>query len=294
MDQARQLVRTLRGKWYGTYGMCRCPAHDDRTPSLSIRELDGLLRVRCHAGCSPRDVLHLLGARGLLEARRTYPVATTRAKSRPVEPATTAASRNLAVAIWADAIAPAHTLVERYLRARAVELPPAADAAIRFHPSLKHPCGKMLPAMVGAITDAQSRECIGIHRTFLDPASCDKASVTPNKMILGRKRGGVVRLVSDCAIEGRLAYAEGIETALAAVAGGWHCWSAIDAGNMASLPVWSWIDLTIFVDHDPAGIAAAQTLASRWQSAGGRATLILAPQSGEDWNDVARRLRNRQ
>jgi hypothetical protein len=40
----------------------RCPAHEDRHPSLSIRELrDGTLLVFCHAGCLTEDVLDCIG-----------------------------------------------------------------------------------------------------------------------------------------------------------------------------------------------------------------------------------------
>src|SRR5580765_7266512 len=42
--------------------LARCPAHDDRRPSLSIRELpDGRLLVHDFAGCSVEDVLTALG-----------------------------------------------------------------------------------------------------------------------------------------------------------------------------------------------------------------------------------------
>ena len=144
--------------------------------------------------------------------------------------------------------------------------------------------------MIAAITDAVTGEFIGIHRTFLDRKTAEKASVEPNRMILGRKRGGVIRLVEDCEVETRLAYGEGSESALSAIAAGWPCWSAIDAGNMAALPAWPWIDLAVFVDHYAAGIKAGESLADRWVRAGGNAIAIRAPKPGEDWNDVARRI----
>ena len=43
----------------------RCPAHQDRSPSLSITEKDGRVLVHCHAGCEQRDVIDALRARGL-------------------------------------------------------------------------------------------------------------------------------------------------------------------------------------------------------------------------------------
>lgn len=45
------------GKW----AAC-CPAHDDRGPSLTIRELDdGRVLVHCFAGCSVYEVLNAIG-----------------------------------------------------------------------------------------------------------------------------------------------------------------------------------------------------------------------------------------
>lgn len=40
----------------------RCPVHEDKRPSLGIRELDdGKVLVRCYAGCRSDDVLDALG-----------------------------------------------------------------------------------------------------------------------------------------------------------------------------------------------------------------------------------------
>lgn len=51
-------VRTTGpGRW-----IARCPAHYDKTPSLSIRETgDGTLLIRCWAGCSAADVVRATG-----------------------------------------------------------------------------------------------------------------------------------------------------------------------------------------------------------------------------------------
>src|SRR4029079_15495998 len=66
---AKGITAALRGKWQGRYGLCRCPAHADRTPSLKISDdsskADGV-DVHCFAGCDWRDVKHPLIREGLL------------------------------------------------------------------------------------------------------------------------------------------------------------------------------------------------------------------------------------
>ncbi len=45
----------------GTYQAC-CPAHADRSPSLSVRELeDGRILLHCFAGCEAHEVLSSVG-----------------------------------------------------------------------------------------------------------------------------------------------------------------------------------------------------------------------------------------
>jgi hypothetical protein len=62
---ARAIVEALGGRWHGVYGTARCPAHDDRDPSFSASERDGVVLVRCHAGCEQAAVLDALRSRGL-------------------------------------------------------------------------------------------------------------------------------------------------------------------------------------------------------------------------------------
>ena len=40
-----------------------CPAHEDRSPSLEVKNGDGKCTVKCHAGCSIEDVLGRIGLR---------------------------------------------------------------------------------------------------------------------------------------------------------------------------------------------------------------------------------------
>lgn len=62
---AADFARALGGRRSGSCWMARCPAHQDRTPSLSITERGGKLLVYCHAGCSQSAVIEALRARGL-------------------------------------------------------------------------------------------------------------------------------------------------------------------------------------------------------------------------------------
>ena len=53
----------IRETGKGRY-LARCPAHDDRNPSLSIRECDdGRVLLHCFAGCEVEDILSAVGLR---------------------------------------------------------------------------------------------------------------------------------------------------------------------------------------------------------------------------------------
>lgn len=63
---AREITAALGGKWTGRQGSARCPAHEDRHPSLSVSDgADGKILVHCHTGCNQLDVIDGLKARGL-------------------------------------------------------------------------------------------------------------------------------------------------------------------------------------------------------------------------------------
>lgn len=57
LDRLDRPKQTGPGRW-----LARCPAHEDRSPSLSIRELDdGRVLVHDFGGCGTEDVLAALG-----------------------------------------------------------------------------------------------------------------------------------------------------------------------------------------------------------------------------------------
>ncbi|HEC32597.1 MAG TPA: hypothetical protein ENI41_08905, partial [Deltaproteobacteria bacterium] len=61
MEIREFLLRLEKVKKYSGYWMARCPAHDDRDPSLYVSEENGRIRVKCYAGCSTEEVLRALG-----------------------------------------------------------------------------------------------------------------------------------------------------------------------------------------------------------------------------------------
>ena len=86
---AEAIAKALGGRKAGAAWMARCPAHDDRAPSLSIADAsDGKVLVRCHAGCDQRDVIAALRARGVWDADERRPTRFLRKPDRVPPPET--------------------------------------------------------------------------------------------------------------------------------------------------------------------------------------------------------------
>ncbi len=62
-EKASEIARILDARPAGpNRWTAHCPAHDDRKPSLSIREAgDGRTLIHCHAGCAPEQILKAMG-----------------------------------------------------------------------------------------------------------------------------------------------------------------------------------------------------------------------------------------
>jgi hypothetical protein len=264
--------------------MARCPAHDDSTPSLSIRETrDGTLLVHCHAGCEQSAVIAALQDRGLwasgsanIECR--YDVRPDRTSNRDDDKERSAN----ALQLWCAGRSPDDTLVQVYLRSRGIRI--KLPGTIKFHSGLKHRTGSIWPAMIGLVMQGPDNRPIGVHRTYLARDGRGKAPIEPNKMMLGPCRGGAVRLAPTGA---PLMIGEGIETCLAAMqATGHGAWAALSTSGMRALELPREVaDVVILADGDSPGQAAAEAAACRWSSEARRVRIAQAP-DGLDFNDM--------
>jgi putative DNA primase/helicase len=276
-QEAHALVERLGGTWTAHGAMCRCPAHDDRSPSLSVRAGRTRLLLHCFAGCKASDILRALKADGLLDSRG----ASGPADRSGVTPDS---SRAAALRLWDSARPIAGTPAERYLAARGLR---TDSAELRFHPRTPdgpRPLTRFRPALIAAVRD--DRGVVAVHRTFLDPKAARLAPLEQPRRGLGRFGHGAVRLGETGP---RLGLAEGIETALSAsLLFGVPCWATLgtERFRLVALPP-EVRELLLFLDHDSGG-RRAERLAREAFAHIARIDVHVPERGGEDWNDVLR------
>lgn len=281
---AETLARALGGRRVGAAWMARCPAHADRTPSLSIRDADGKVLVYCHAQCDQARVIAALRARGLWPDHEQGPGAASRrrvVRHQHLDDSDLTRTEP-ALAIWRAAGPTGGTLIERYLASRGIDLPP--PPAIRFHPALKHPTCGVWPGMVALVTRGADGVPLAIHRTFLASDGKGKAPVNPERMMLGPCAGGAVRLSPP---GNPLMIGEGLETCLAAMqATGHPTWAALTTSGLHTLGLPKDVrNVIVLADGDDPGELAARAAARLWTMEG-RFVRIARPPRGLDFNDI--------
>lgn len=277
---AKQICETLGGHWSGAKGMARCPAHDDRTPSLSVTLGQRAILFHCFAGCSQEQVLAALAAHGVTPASMfsgTHEPILIGISGKPAHHA-------FAERIWREARPIGDTPAKAYLEARGIR---AVSRALRYNP--RTPLGpkgstQFLPAMVAAVT--MDHGLVAVHRTYIDPARPAVAPFGNSKRALGTLEAGAVRLFDP--VDGRLGLAEGIESALAARAlTQIPCWASLgnERFGLVSIPE-SVRELHLFVDHDAGGDLAEERARNAYGREN-RTILTRRPRTpGSDWNDA--------
>ncbi len=285
--RAETIAKALGGQKAGGGWTARCPAHDDRIPSLSIRDADdNKVLVRCHAGCDQGRVIAALRSRGLWDrnGRKADSFTCSQRRQATSDPADHDRANRTAAAlrIWRAAVPAAGTPVEAYLRSRGIVMP--VPARIGFHIGMKHPSGGVLPAMVALVTRGADDVPLAIHRSFLSRFDTGKAPDFPQRMMFGPCRGGAVRLADPADV---LMVGEGIETCLAAMqATGLPAWAALSTSGLRTLDLPADVkDVIILADGDDPGEAAARDCALRWREQG-RRVRIARPPRGMDFNDM--------
>lgn len=263
---------------------CLCPAHDDKTPSLSIGLGDQKqLLLYCHGGCSFDRILTALQEKGLLPQAK-------KDRSQHKKPVNDNRAPDLSYVrhLWHQAIpvagTPAHVYLRNRLKNHLQDIPPT----LRYLPAAKHgPTGNLYPCLLAAVTSYPDTRVAGLLRTFLSPDGMTKAPVVNPKMMLGSIRGGTVRLAPAGE---ELMIAEGIETSLTVqIMLKKPTWAALSSKNMESIvlpPLPLAQTLYIAKDNDEAGDKGALALADKAWAEGRAVHILQPPHKLNDFNDL--------
>jgi putative DNA primase/helicase len=295
------VARALGGHKAGTGWQAKCPAHDDRSPSLSIKDArDGKVLVKCHAGCEQMAVIDALRLRGLWESQEPFGEARRRGHHvvAPAPSPPEAGTSAEAEALWNEAVHPDNTPVMAHLARRRVSLPDgAAGDVIRYHPACKFGL-RRVPCMVALVRDIVTNEPRAIHRTSIDLKGNQVEIAGKSRMMLGPCGGGAVKLVDDAEVTICLGLGEGIETALSMRKllefGASPVFAVLSAGQIAAFPVLPGIEcLWIAVDRDRSGTGQHCSLecSRRWVAAGREVYRVVPDLVGDDVNDLVRGVR---
>ncbi|WP_306047590.1 toprim domain-containing protein [Nioella sp. MMSF_3534] len=285
MTSATELKSALGGIWRGNTGNAPCPVcQPEGAPAqkaLAIKLEAGRVLFHCHkSSCAFADILAAAGLRRGAhcppdrEAVATYEAERKAQNQRKTEQA---------ARVWKEARPIQGTFAEAYLCARGIKCP--LPPSLRFHPDCWHgPSAGRYPAMIALVMGSGG---FSVHRTYLRNDGAGKASLEPNKMMLGAVSGGAVRL-TEC--DGRLVVCEGIETGLSLASGLLRrpatIWAALSTSGMRGLHLPERAGrLTIATDGDAAGHEAGNALAERACALGWQVSLLPAP-NGRDWNDL--------
>lgn len=280
-SQASELVARLGGVWSPDGAMCHCPAHGDRTPSLSIRVGEKALLFKCFAGCDTGDVI---------QAIRQLDRSVVSNRHSTDSSLTTVLSPNWllqrALGLWDDARAIAETPAQLYLDRRSITLAPSV---LRYHPRTPLGRGRLAafrPAMIAALHERQ--HLVALQRTFLDPNEPRRARDLANpRRMLGRPGGGAVMLAP--ATEA-LGLAEGIETALSAIMLlDIPVWATLGNERLAHIAIPDTVTrLILLPDNDRGGRLGAAKAMEAYAMPGRTVEVLWPPHGFNDWNDALR------
>jgi putative DNA primase/helicase len=284
----------VRGR-HGQQILAPGPGHSRHDRSLSVIFMGGDLVVNSFAGDDPlicKD--HVRRLLGMPEwrpgAHRTAPARAKPNLEEENRPMTPDELERVGMArdVWDKADDPRGTLVEQYLRSRALALPDdLAGTVLRFHPRCTwrdENSGRTIriPALVAAFRNIDTDEITTVHRMRLDqPERWPKI----DRRMFGIVRRGAVKLAP---VGTELAIGEGIETCMAAREMGMEfpVWALGSCGSIAFFPIIPGVKCLILIrENDPANLEAVKSCGTRWKRAGIRVR-TATPVNGNDMNDA--------
>jgi hypothetical protein len=270
--ELRALIKRIGGTWSGDTAMCLCPAHADRTPSLSIRQGDRSILVTCHAGCDSRDILRELSRVARIPDFKSATIEKAHAnRGKPY------------LAIWRAANVINGTLAERYVRDTRNIWAPLSD--LRFHPRCPKGQGALAtfePALLVAMR--RHGEIEAIQRIFLDPRTADYTE----KRVLGPAIGAAwtngppAKTVGIC---------EGFETAAAYMSlTGIQAWATMGAKRFHQLTIPASVEtLILLADNDAEGRRAHDRALQTYRRPGLTIKTEWPPGGMNDWAQLLKR-----
>jgi putative DNA primase/helicase len=310
MNDARAIARALGGDLAGRHTvLCPGPGHSHQDRSLAVRldphAPDGFVTYS-HAGDDWRECRDLIRSRlglpawqlGEDDRQRAIPLQHIPrwdfevGKHEWSEPPTADDLERISGArkIWDESRDPRGTLVETYLRSRALDLTDElAGNVLRFHPQCPWRIEDTgltdrVPALIAAFRSIDDDEITGIHRIALR-SNGGKIG----RRMLGIIRSAAVKLAPITA--GLLAIGEGVETAMAAQQLGVRpAWALGGVGAITFFPVIERVHtLVLLGESGMASTTAIMRAGARWRMAG-RIVQVRMPLAGSDLNDELMRI----
>jgi hypothetical protein len=257
--------------------MCKCPAHDDSTPSLSIRVGERNLLFKCFAGCHVTDVL-----RAIAQYDVEAPIAAS--GSIAVRQPNEMWLRHRVRDLWDEARPIVGSPAQAYLSSRGIA---HMVPALRYHPRtpLKTSLGLITrPAMLAAVVERE--RVVALQRGFLD---LDRGGLATDlgkpRRMLGRPGRGAVVLAEPADV---LGIAEGVETALSAMfLLGIPIWATLGAERIDKVEIpLSVKKLLLLPDNDEAGRIAAVAARHAYAAQGRVIGALFPPKGVKDWNEL--------
>src|SRR5690554_6475452 len=115
---ASQICKRFSGYWKNGKGMCCCPAHDDKTPSLGVSIGRNAILFHCFAGCSQTQILAALERQGV-STRSLFSGSSV--SIAPAPPKEVKPSAN-ALRLWRQASPVQGSITQTYLEKRLIRM----------------------------------------------------------------------------------------------------------------------------------------------------------------------------